>query len=167
MSTKKAKVRRPEKSPAARLKAGRAAYMAENFAGARDIWLPLAEAGDAEAQAWVGSLYANGDGVDINDGTAFGWYLKSAEGGNVQAQSNIGAMYAMGQGVPGNDALAYMWWSLAAAQGDSSERTRDSRVVAEDAQSNKDILEERMTREQIAEGQRLSREWLTAHPSSA
>ena len=71
MSTKKAKVRRPEKSPAARLKAGRAAYMAENFAGARDIWLPLAGAGDAEAQAWIGSLYANGDGVDINDGTAF------------------------------------------------------------------------------------------------
>jgi len=119
MSTKKAKVRRPEKSPAARLKAGRAAYMAENFAGARDIWLPLAEAGDAEAQAWVGSLYANGDGVDINDGTAFGWYLKSAEGGNVQAQSNIGAMYAMGQGVAQDDEAAVRWFERAAENGDA------------------------------------------------
>ena len=48
--------------------------------------------------------------------------------------------------------LAYMWWNLAAAQGN------------ETAQMNKDRLEQSMTREQIAEAQRLSREWLEAHP---
>jgi len=48
--------------------------------------------------------------------------------------------------------LAYMWWDLPAAQG------------VEDAQDNKDIAESRMTREQIAEAQRLSREWIAAHP---
>ena len=48
--------------------------------------------------------------------------------------------------------LAYMWFNLAAAQGQ------------EDARGNKDRLEQRMTREQIAEAQRLSREWLEAHP---
>jgi len=32
------------------------------------------------------------------------------------------------------------------------------------AQENKDIIERRMTREQIAEAQRLSTEWLEAHP---
>ena len=48
--------------------------------------------------------------------------------------------------------LAYMWFNLAAAQGN------------EDAESDKDIIEERMTREQIAEAQRLSREWIEAHP---
>ena len=47
--------------------------------------------------------------------------------------------------------LAYMWWDLAAAQG------------VEDAQDNKDIAESRMTREQIAEAQRLSREWMAEH----
>ena len=61
-------------------------------------------------------------------------------------------MYANGEGVPEDDVLAYMWWNLAAAQG------------YEDAQGNKDILEQQMTREQIAEAQRLSREWLEAHP---
>ena len=45
-----------------------------------------------------------------------------------------------------------MWWNLAAAQGD------------EDAQELKDLIEEEMTREQIAEAQRLSREWIEAHP---
>jgi TPR repeat protein len=61
-------------------------------------------------------------------------------------------MYGTGQGVPEDIVLAYMWWNLAAAQG------------VEDAQDNKDIAESRMTREQIAEAQRLSREWIEAHP---
>ena len=61
-------------------------------------------------------------------------------------------MYADGEGVPEDDVLAYMWYNLAAAQGD------------EIAQSNKGRLERQMTREQIAEAQRLSREWLEAHP---
>ncbi len=45
-----------------------------------------------------------------------------------------------------------MWYNLAAAQGN------------EIAQETKDIIEQRMTREQIAEDQRLSREWIEAHP---
>ena len=48
--------------------------------------------------------------------------------------------------------LAYMWFNLSEAQGD------------ETAENNKDIAEEMMAREQIAEAQRLSREWLEAHP---
>ena len=43
-------------------------------------------------------------------------------------------MYGTGQGVPEDYVLAYMWWNLAAAQGH------------EGAQSNKDIIEEDMTR---------------------
>jgi len=62
-------------------------------------------------------------------------------------------MYSLGSGVPKDLLLAYMWMDLlATTQGD------------EGAQSSKEILEERMTREQIAEAQRLSREWLEAHP---
>jgi hypothetical protein len=48
--------------------------------------------------------------------------------------------------------LAYMWWHLAAVQGNEA------------GQNNKDSAEELMTREQIAEAQRLTREWLEAHP---
>ena len=119
MSTKKASGQRPRKNPATGLEAGRAAYMAGEFAKALEIWMPLAKAGDAQAQAWVGSLYANGDGVDIDDGTAFGWYLKSAEAGNVQAQSNIGAMYAMGKGIAQDNEEAVRWFERAAENGDA------------------------------------------------
>jgi TPR repeat protein len=119
MSTKKAKEPRPSKKPAPQLEAGRAAYMAGEFDKAREIWLPLAEAGDAEAQAWIGSLYANGDGVEVDDSAAFAWYLKSAEAGNVLAQSNVGAMYAMGTGVAQDDKEAVRWFERAAENGDA------------------------------------------------
>ena len=61
-------------------------------------------------------------------------------------------MYTNGEGVPQDDVVGYMWWNLSAAQGN------------ETAQRNKDIIEQRMTREQIAEAQRLSREWIETHP---
>ena len=57
-----------------------------------------------------------------------------------------------GTGVPQDNVLAYIWFDLAAAQGN------------ELAQDNKDRAERQMTREQIAEAQRMSSEWLAAHP---
>jgi TPR repeat protein len=79
-------------------------------------------------------------------------YRLAAEQGNVSAQYNLGVMYSSGEGVPEDDVRAYMWHNLSAAQGN------------EIAQRNKGVVEQRMTREQIAEAQRLSREWIEAHP---
>ena len=113
---------------------------------------PCAEQGDAMAQYNLGVMYANGEGVPEDDVEAVRWYRLAAEQGDADAQSNLGLMYDHGEGVPEDDVLAYMWWNLAAAQGNAN------------AQGNKDIIEKRMTREQIGEAQRLSREWLAAHP---
>jgi hypothetical protein len=49
--------------------------------------------------------------------------------------------------VPENFVQAYKWWSLAAARGDDN------------AKKNKAIVEKKMTREQIAEAQKLAAEW--------
>jgi hypothetical protein len=57
-------------------------------------------------------------------------------------------MYANGEGVAEDDVMGYMWWDLAAAQG------------YEAAKENKGMISKRMTPEQIAEAQKLSREWL-------
>ena len=111
-----------------------------------------AEQGDARAQFNLGVMYATGDGVPEDDAEAVRWYRLAAEQGYARAQSNLGAMYALGTGVPEDDVLAYMWANLAAAQGD------------ENARKLKDLLAEDMTREHIAEAQRLSREWIEAHP---
>jgi TPR repeat protein len=71
----------------------------------------------------------------------------AAEQGNARAQTNLGDMYANGRGVPQDYILAHMWFNLAAAQGDG------------DATKGRDMVEKKMTRAQIAEAQRLTREW--------
>ena len=112
----------------------------------------LAEQGDAISQYNLGLMYDRGVGVPEDDVEAVRWHRLAAEQGYAIAQYQLGYMYALGEGVPEDDVLAYMWVHLAAAEGN------------ENAREIKDILEERMTREQIAEAQRLSREWIEAHP---
>jgi len=63
------------------------------------------------------------------------------------AQSNLGYMYAHGQGVAQDFAEAYLWLSVAAAQGGA------------DAADNRDDIARQMTPDQIAEAQRLARDW--------
>jgi TPR repeat protein len=70
-----------------------------------------------------------------------------AEDGHPEAQNNLGLLYATGQGVPYDPVLTLMWFSLAAAQG--FEPAKKNQATAEDA----------MTLDQIAEAQRLVREW--------
>ena len=110
-------------------------------------WRQAAEQGDAEAQCNLGLMYDFGNGVPEDDTEAVKWYRKAAEQGFAQAQFNLGMMYYYGHGVPEDYVESYMWLNLAAAQGD------------EKAKQNKGILSEKMTKEQIAEGQKLSREW--------
>ncbi len=80
------------------------------------------------------------------------WYRKAAEQGNDSAQFNLGVMYTKGRGVPQDYVQAHMWYNLAAA-GSPPGEDRDS------AAKNRDIVAERMTPAQIAEAQRLAREW--------
>jgi len=116
-------------------------------------WSRLAaEQGHAGAQTNLGRAYGQGQGVPEDDVEAVRWLRLAAEQGHAGAQDNLGYAYGTGQGVPEDDVLAYMWFNIAAAQGNES------------ARGNKDIAEQQMTREQITEAQRLTREWLEAHP---
>jgi uncharacterized protein len=108
----------------------------------------LAEQGDATAQLNLGVRYDFGEGVPEDDAEAVKWYRKAAEQGDAKAQFNLGFRYANGEGVPEDDVTAYMWVNLASAQGN------------EESKRLKDLITTRMTREQIAEAQRMSREWL-------
>ncbi len=70
-----------------------------------------------------------------------------AEQGHAQAQMNLGIIYSQGRGVPKDSVQAYRWYTLAASQGDDL------------AEKFKDPLEKSMTLAQLAEAQRLAREW--------
>jgi TPR repeat protein len=96
----------------------RKAYMKGNFDKAFHIWHEQAENGDADAQAWIGAMYANGDGRDMDYGKANSWYLRAAEQGHAMAQANVGVAYYTGTGVEKDLDTAVHWLSAAADAGD-------------------------------------------------
>jgi TPR repeat protein len=99
------------------LEDGSTAYHAKEYVKAADLWRPLAEKGDAAAQYFLGTLHAEGKGVEQNDATAFLWFQRAANQGHAEAQYNVGASYAEGTGVAKSDADAAKWFQRAANQG--------------------------------------------------
>ena len=81
------------------------------------------------------------------------WYRLAAEQGHEQAQFNLGAMYENGEGVPQDYIQAHVWFYLAVANS-TDEELRNLATQA------RDVVAGKMTPEQIAEAQRLVREWL-------
>lgn len=165
------------------------AFQKGDYETAIKNWMPLAHKGDAEAQRNVGIMFQQGLGVPQSETEAAHWYRQAAENGHVRAQQNLGAMYEEGAGViqdyaeaakwyrfaaaggnvnaklnlgvmlergvsgiPLNVVLAHMWYNLAASQG-SVEAAKFREEVALD-----------MSREQVADAQRMAQEWLDKHP---
>jgi TPR repeat protein len=100
------------------LELAKQAYTQGNFSEAKDIWQEHAEAGTAEAQVWLGSMYANGDGVEVDTSLALAWYEKAANQNHAMAQANVGAMYYMGQGTEKDITTAIKWLTAAADNND-------------------------------------------------
>ena len=118
-----------------------------DYAVALREFRPLATEGDAKAQFYLGYMYGKGQGVAQDYGEAAKWYRKAAEQGFAKAQLFLGFMYAEGQGVPQDYVPAHMWFNLAALQG------------YVDATKYRGWVANKMTPEQIAEAQKLAREW--------
>ena len=121
--------------------------MQQNDAEAANWYQMAGEQGDAHAQHCLGVMYYDGTGVPQNHIEAVKWFCMAAERGYASAQLSLGLMYARGQGVAVDHVRAHMWFALAAVQGD------------EGAATNRETAVTRMTSEQIAEAERLAREW--------
>ena len=104
------------------IEAARAASAAGDYEAALAQLRPLAERGDAEAQTYIGAMYAAGEGVAQDYGEAARLLRLAAEQGFAKAQYNLGVMYATGQGVTQDMVRAYLWFDLAAALGDDNGR---------------------------------------------
>jgi len=113
-----------------------------------------AEQGDPLAQYRLGFKYANGQGIPKNDTMAIKWFRKAADQGLPQSQYNLGIMYHHGRGVPQDNVMAYVWYKLAASRYPAYEEEDREQAV-----NNRDIVASKMTPEQIAEAQRMAREW--------
>ena len=115
----------------------------------------IAEEGHTETKFNIGSNYT----VDPDSQQDFAEGLKlirmAAEQGHAQAQSWLGEMYEDGEGVPQDKLLAHMWFHIGASSGD------------EEARSLRDKLAKQMTPDQIADAQRMAREWMAKHRQSS
>lgn len=118
-------------------------------------WFRMAAVqGYAMAQYNLGSMYHKGEGVAQDYAETMKWYRRAAEQGLADAQYFLGAMYGRGQGVPQDNVRAYMWFSLAESRFDESELEKRQMVIL-----TRGIIAAEMTPDQIAEAQRLAREW--------
>ena len=93
----------------------------------------------------------NGIGIDENNEEAAKWYQLSAEQGDSDAQNNLGAMYSKGEGAEQSFVDALKWFVISAENGSEAGR------------KNIDIVEKRMTPEQITKARKLAREWAKKH----
>ena len=75
----------------------------------------------------------------------------AAQTGTPDALFELGMLYATGRVVDANLVVAHKWFNLAAARGNESARTYRLEVAQE------------MSADQIAEAQKLAREWLQTH----
>ena len=121
-------------------------------------WTRLAaERGHVEAQYYLGIMYQWGRCVERNCAEAVPWYRRAAEQGHVWAQNRLAGAYYVGKGVERDFVRAFMWYTVvkmadAGEMLSSSSRTQVERITNE------------MSADQIAEAQRLAREWDEAHP---
>lgn len=170
------------------LESGAAAYQKGDYAAAIGYWRPLANQGNADAQASLGMMYLKGQGVAQDDAQAVAWLHKAADNGHAGAQNNLGLMYEDGQGVPRDDAQAAIWLRKSADHGYADARvnlgsmyekgvgvSQDSMqahmwfslayynatdaAIRDVASELRDEVAAKMTPDQIAEAQRLAREW--------
>ncbi len=115
----------------------------QNYAEALKWHTLAAEQGMALAQHDLASMYLEGLGVAESPEKAAHWFALAARQGDGKAQNNLGILYATGQGVSLDLVQAYHWFTLAAAGG------------LLEALDNREMAEQEMTAEQLAEAQRL------------
>ena len=157
------------------------------YESALRFWRPLAEQGNPEAQYYLWTMYASGQVVPQDYAEAAKWTKLAAEQGYAQAQSDLGDLYKVGRGLPQDFAEAAKWYRLAANQGVTYAQYllgfmyKNGYGVPKDyvqahqwvnlayasghatAKELKDVLSKLMTPAEIAEAQRLAREWQAAH----
>lgn len=104
-----------------------------------------AEQGNAEAQVSLGTCYQKGEGVAKDYLVGIKWYLTAAEGGSNMAVYNLGCVFAEGNGVAKDFIEAYAYFNLSGINDENGRKALSK-------------LEQKMTTEQVAAGQKRTKE---------
>jgi len=134
---------------------GVAYQLAKNYEEAARWYRLAANQGEAEAQLGLGHLYERGQGLPKDIKEANRLFRLAADQNDGEAQYSLAASYASGEGFPKDYLLAYMWITLSNSGAwlfpDTKPTTEIHTILGN--------LAGKMTKAQIADAQRLVREW--------
>ena len=103
------------------------AFDTGDYNSAYKLFRTSAEAGDAEAQNYLGVHYYLGLGVNRDLHKALQWYEKAAVQGHPEAQFNYGLMFHNAYGTEHNITTAFKWFYASYRQGNpNAERYMNS-----------------------------------------
>jgi len=146
-----------------------------------------AEAGFAEAQLFLGDLYASGDGVPLSREEAAKWHYLAANQGLAEAQMTLAWAFGRGTGVTRDPVEAARWFRKAAEQGHVNGQYQTGLMLRDGvgvdrskveahmwfnvaaaqghdlARSTRDDLASKMNRTQKAEAEKLAVAWWLEH----
>lgn len=120
---------------------GVAAYSLQDYDKAMAVWLPLASAGDNEAQFRLGLLYLDGRGGGVDAGEAARWFQLAGGAGHARASYMLGDMYASGNGVEEDAYQAFEWYFIAAEQGDAQAQLQTGILYLDGEITNSDWVQ--------------------------
>jgi len=99
------------------MKEAKAAYEAKDYKTAFKEYLPLAEAGNADAQYRIGRMYRDGEGVTSDYNKSIKWFISSAKNGTIPVLVSLGYMAGKGMGLSESISKENCFYRIAAERG--------------------------------------------------
>jgi hypothetical protein len=119
-----------------------------------------AQAGDDDAQFYLGALYSAGVGRPRSDQDAFRWFSRATDQGHAHSMLIVAGLYASGRGVTKDSVKAYSWAYIVA----SASKVDEDRNGARQLMS---LLMKRMTSDEIGRAVVAARAWRAVRTGSA
>jgi len=119
-----------------------------------------AQAGDDDAQFYLGALYSAGVGRPRSDQEAFRWFSRATDQGHAHSMLIVAGLYASGRGVTKDNMKAYTWAYIVA----SASKVEEDRNGARQLMS---LLMKRMTSDEIGRAVVTARAWRAVRTAGA
>jgi hypothetical protein len=119
-----------------------------------------AQAGDDDAQFYLGALNSAGVGRPRSDQEAFRWFSRATDQGHSHAMLIVAGLYASGRGITKDNVKAYSWAYIVASAGKIEEDRNGARQLMS-------LLMKRMTSDEIGRAVVAARAWRAVRTAGA
>ncbi|UPJ49570.1 sel1 repeat family protein [Bradyrhizobium sp. 200] len=119
-----------------------------------------AQAGDDDAQFYLGALHSAGVGRPRSDAEAFRWFSRAADQGHAHAMLIVAGLYASGRGVTKDNVKAYSWAYIVTSASKLDEDRNGARQLMS-------LLMKKMTSDEIGRAVVAARAWRAVRTAGA